>query len=99
MGRGELAEAGDRVLPGVLDLHATPPAGILPGQPLDDADPWREARHGLRGAYHGLRLCLMVLEGENDPSEMLTYLGHLEDAADACDRYATQLNELPNLPR
>ena len=93
-----MAEAGDRVLPGVLDLHATPPAETLPGQSLDDADPWREARHGLRGAYHGLRLCLMVLDGENDPSEMLTYLGHLEEAADACDRYATQLNELPDLP-
>jgi hypothetical protein len=60
---------------------------------MEDGDRRREVRHNLRGAYHTLRLCVMVLETEADPGESLKWLGHVEQAADDCGRYASAMDE------
>jgi hypothetical protein len=63
---------------------------------MQDGDRRREIRHNLRGAYHTLRLCIMVLDGESDREESLTWLGHIEQAADDCVRYVAAMDELPD---
>ena len=63
---------------------------------MEDGDRRRELRHNLRGAYHTLRLCIMVLETEADRGEYLTWLGHVEQAADDCVRYAAEMDTLPD---
>jgi hypothetical protein len=63
---------------------------------MEEADRRREVRHNLRGAYHTLRLCIMVLETEADPGESLTWLGHVEQAAEDCVRYAAEMGEMPD---
>ena len=65
---------------------------------MEPPDERRRLRHDLRGAFHNLRLCVEVLVRESDPAEALPWLEQIEEAADACDRNAGRLNELPPEP-
>jgi hypothetical protein len=64
--------------------------------PMDDGDRRREIRHHLRGAYHNLCMCTMVLEGEADPAEVKRWLRFIEQAADDCIRHAAAMGDLPD---
>jgi hypothetical protein len=61
---------------------------------MEQPDAKRRLRHDLRGAFHNLRLCVEVLVRETDPEEALPWLEQIEEAADSCDRNATELIEL-----
>ena len=62
---------------------------------MDEGERRRQIRHHLRGAYHNLCMCMMVLEDEADPAEAQRWLGFIEQAADDCGRHAAEMIDLP----